>query len=76
MKSFILILPQQEERGYGCHPAHGKMYQVEAMAVGNGTASRETSDWLHSIDFVHPVDIYGGERGWRFYLFGFEDCKR
>ena len=35
-----------------------KMYQVEAMAVGNGTASRETSDWLHSIDFVHPVDIY------------------
>ena len=35
-----------------------KLYQVEAMAVGNGTASRETSDWLHSIDFVHPVDIY------------------
>ena len=35
-----------------------KMYQIEAMAVGNGTASRETSDWLHSIDFVHPVDIY------------------
>jgi len=35
-----------------------KMYHVEAMAVGNGTASRETSDWLHSIDFVHPVDIY------------------
>lgn len=35
-----------------------KMYHVEAMAVGNGTASRETNDWLHSIDFVHPVDIY------------------
>ena len=35
-----------------------KAYQVEAMAVGNGTASRETSDWLHSIDFPHPVDIY------------------
>ncbi len=35
-----------------------RQYQVEAMAVGNGTASRETSDWLHSIDFVHPVDIY------------------
>ena len=35
-----------------------KRYEVEAMAVGNGTASRETSDWLHAIDFDHPVDIY------------------
>lgn len=35
-----------------------KIYQVEAIAVGNGTASRETSDWLHGIDFVHPMDIY------------------
>lgn len=35
-----------------------KMYHVEAMAVGNGTASRETSDWLHEIAFDHPVDIY------------------
>lgn len=35
-----------------------KMYHVEAMAVGNGTASRETNDWLHEISFPHPVDIY------------------
>ena len=35
-----------------------KMYHIEAMAVGNGTASRETSDWLHEISFPHPVDIY------------------
>ena len=35
-----------------------KKYQIEAMAVGNGTASRETSDWLHEISFDHPVDIY------------------
>ena len=28
------------------------------MAVGNGTASRETSDWLHEISYPHPVDIY------------------
>ena len=35
-----------------------KQYDIEAMAVGNGTASRETSDWLHSIAFPHPVDIY------------------
>lgn len=33
-------------------------YQVEAMAVGNGTASRETSEWLNEIDFEHPVDVY------------------
>lgn len=35
-----------------------KMYHVEAMAVGNGTASRETGDWLHGISYPHPVDIY------------------
>ncbi len=35
-----------------------KQYQVEAMAVGNGTASRETTNWLHSIDFPRPVDVY------------------
>ena len=35
-----------------------KMYHVEAMAVGNGTASRETSDWLHGISYPHSVDIY------------------
>ena len=33
-------------------------YQVEAMAVGNGTASRETGEWLNEIDFEHPVDVY------------------
>ncbi len=35
-----------------------KQYEVEAMAVGNGTASRETNDWLHELEFDHPVDIY------------------
>ena len=35
-----------------------RQYQVEAMAVGNGTASRETSDWLNEIAFDHPVDVY------------------
>ena len=35
-----------------------RQYHVEAMAVGNGTASRETNDWLHEIAFDHPVDIY------------------
>ena len=35
-----------------------RQYHVEAMAVGNGTASRETNDWLHEISYPHPVDIY------------------
>lgn len=35
-----------------------RQYQVEAMAVGNGTASRETCEWLNEIDFEHPVDVY------------------
>lgn len=35
-----------------------RQYQVEAMAVGNGTASWETSEWLNEIDFEHPVDVY------------------
>ena len=35
-----------------------KQYKIEAMAVGNGTASRETSEWLNKIAFDHAVDIY------------------
>lgn len=35
-----------------------RQYQVETMAVGNGTASRETSEWLNEIDFEHSVDVY------------------
>ena len=35
-----------------------RQYQIEAMAVGNGTASRETSQWLNEIDFELPVDVY------------------
>ena len=53
-----------------------KMYQVEAMAVGNGTASRETSDWLHEISYPHPVDIYVVSEDRCFYLFCFQDCQR
>lgn len=46
------------------------------MAVGNGTASRETGDWLHEISFPHPVDIYVVSEDGASYLFGFEDCER
>lgn len=35
-----------------------KDFNIEAMAIGNGTASRETSDWLHAVPFEHAIDIY------------------
>lgn len=33
-------------------------FNIEAIAVGNGTASRETERFLREIDFGHPVEIY------------------
>ena len=33
-------------------------YKIEAMAVGNGTASRETVEFLHSLHFMRDVKIF------------------
>jgi protein Tex len=33
-------------------------YQVEAISVGNGTAGRETMDFLRSISFSRPVQLF------------------
>ena len=33
-------------------------FQIEAIAVGNGTAGRETMDFLQKIKFQRPVDIF------------------
>jgi len=33
-------------------------YNLEAIAIGNGTASRETSDFIHSLSFDHDVQIF------------------
>lgn len=33
-------------------------YDIEAIAIGNGTASRETERFVRSIGFVHKVEIY------------------
>jgi uncharacterized protein len=33
-------------------------YKVEAIAIGNGTAGRETEDLVRSIVFDHPIEIY------------------
>lgn len=33
-------------------------HKIEAIAIGNGTAGRETEDIVRSITFDHPVEIY------------------
>ncbi len=33
-------------------------YQIEAISVGNGTAGRETMDFLQKIKFERPVEIF------------------
>jgi protein Tex len=35
-----------------------RTYQIEAIAIGNGTASRETQAWVKSIDFEPQPEIY------------------
>lgn len=33
-------------------------YQIEAIAIGNGTASRETENFVDSLAFEHPVQVF------------------
>ena len=35
-----------------------KDYHIEAIAIGNGTASRETSDFVKTLDLSHPVQTF------------------
>jgi uncharacterized protein len=35
-----------------------QQFEIEAIAVGNGTAGRETLSLCQKIDFGHPVDIF------------------
>ncbi len=35
-----------------------KDYQIEAIAIGNGTASRETGDFIRDLQFDHPVQAF------------------
>jgi uncharacterized protein len=35
-----------------------RKYEIEAIAVGNGTAGRETEQLVRSIDFTKPVNIF------------------
>jgi uncharacterized protein len=33
-------------------------YDIEAIAIGNGTASRETKEFVESLDFAKPVKVF------------------
>lgn len=35
-----------------------KQYQIQAIAIGNGTASRETHEFVGSLKFDHAVDVF------------------
>lgn len=35
-----------------------EQYQIEAISVGNGTAGRETMDFLRDVKFPHPVEVF------------------
>ncbi len=35
-----------------------RLYQIEAIAVGNGTASRETDEWLREAQLPQTVEVY------------------
>ena len=35
-----------------------KSYAIEAIAIGNGTASRETDEFAHELEFDHDVKIF------------------
>ncbi len=35
-----------------------KKYQTEAFAIGNGTASRETTDYIKSLNFDNNIDLF------------------
>lgn len=33
-------------------------YKIEAISIGNGTASRETEEFVSQVRFPHPVEVY------------------
>lgn len=51
--------PQREaEKAAGKLQELVSRYQVGAMAIGDGTAGRETLEWARGIAFPQPVEIY------------------
>jgi len=52
------VLPLSNRIGADSLKALATKYHAEAIAIGNGTASRETNDYIADIDFGYDIDIY------------------
>lgn len=51
--------PKSDFKGAARKIAHlVETYQIEAIAIGNGTASRETEQFITSIHFPHAVQVF------------------
>ena len=35
-----------------------EQYRIEAISIGNGTASRETERFIKEISFPHPLQVF------------------
>lgn len=52
------VLPLSVRSGSDTLQSLTKRFQVEAFAIGNGTASRETTDYIKTIDFGRNIDVF------------------
>lgn len=52
------VLPLSNHLGGDTIIKLAKKYQTEAFAIGNGTASRETTDYIKSLDFDCNIDLF------------------
>lgn len=52
------VLPLSSRNGGEQLLSLTKKFQTEAFAIGNGTASRETTDYIKSLDFGRQIDMY------------------
>lgn len=52
------VLPLSTRGGGEQLLALTKKFQTEAFAIGNGTASRETTEYIKSLDFGRQIDLF------------------
>lgn len=51
-------------------------YQIEAISIGNGTASRETEDFINRQTFDRQIPVFMVSEQGAFYLFKFSKIAR
>ncbi len=52
------VLPLSNRTGGDTIIRLAKKYQTEAFSIGNGTASRETTDYIKSLNFDNNIDLF------------------